>query len=94
MAADIVTDAWLGFPEVQAVAVIGSVAKPLWKEVPLFRELRREGIEVWRECGDLDLALWVSAQDRLRADARAMREAYEAGVRISVASRSTRRISV
>jgi len=90
LAADVVTDAWSGFREVQAVAVIGSVAKPLWKEVPRFREFRREGIEVWHECGDLDLALWVSAQDRLgelrRAAARALREAHEAGVGMSVAS--------
>jgi hypothetical protein len=57
MAADVVTEAWTAFAEVQAVAVIGSVAKALWKEVPRFREFRREGIEVWHECRDLDLAL-------------------------------------
>jgi hypothetical protein len=65
MAADIVTDAWMGFDEVLAVAVIGSVAKPLWKEVPRFREFRRRGIEVWHECLDLDLALWIGSQHRL-----------------------------
>ena len=36
-AADVVTKAWTAFPEVQALAVLGSVAKPLWKEVPRFR---------------------------------------------------------
>jgi hypothetical protein len=36
MAADGVTDAWTKFAEVQAVAVIGSVAKALWKEVLRF----------------------------------------------------------
>lgn len=50
MAADVVTDAWVRFDEVQAIAVIGSVAKPLWKEVPRFSEFRRAGIEVWHEC--------------------------------------------
>lgn len=45
MAADVVTAAWMEFAEVDAVAVIGSVAKALWKEVPRFRELRRQGIE-------------------------------------------------
>jgi hypothetical protein len=40
-AADIVTDALTSFEEVEAIAVIGSVAKPLWKEVPRFREFRR-----------------------------------------------------
>jgi hypothetical protein len=43
LAADIVTEAWMPFPEVCAIAVIGSVAKPLWKEVPRFRGIRREG---------------------------------------------------
>jgi hypothetical protein len=82
-AADIVTGAWMEFAEVQAIAVIGSVAKALWKEVPRFREFRREGIEVWHECSDLDLAVWVDSQDRLgelrRAQDFALQEAYKAG---------------
>jgi len=90
LAADIVTDAWISFPEVCAVAVIGSVAKPLWKEVPRFPEFRREDVEVWHECGDLDLALWLSSVDRLgelrRAATQALREAYEAGAGVSIAS--------
>jgi hypothetical protein len=57
IAADVVTRCWLQFAEVQATAVIGSVAKPLWKEVPRFSEFRKERIEIWHECGDLDLAL-------------------------------------
>ena len=48
-AADIVTDALMAFEEVEAVAVIGSVAKPLWQEIPRFSEFRRAGIEVWHE---------------------------------------------
>jgi hypothetical protein len=80
-AADIVTDALMHFEEVEAIAVIGSVAKPLWKEVPRFREFRNAGIEVWHECKDLDLAVWISSQDRLgalrRARDRALREGYE-----------------
>jgi hypothetical protein len=75
-AADVVAQAWASFAEVQAVAVIGSVAKRLWKEVPRFSEYRRAGIEVWHECADLDLALWIDSQDRLgqmrRAAARAL----------------------
>lgn len=88
-AADIIADAWKAFPEVAAVAVIGSVAKPLWKEVPRFREFRRAGVEVWHECGDLDLGLWVTSQERLgelrRASTRALCEAFEAGAGMSVA---------
>jgi hypothetical protein len=91
IAADVVAKAWAGFSEVQAVAVIGSVAKPLWKEIPRFREFRQQRIEVWHECGDLDLALWIDSQHRLgelrpRRD-RALREAYEAGAGTSVVGR-------
>jgi hypothetical protein len=88
MAADVVCDAWMAFPEIRAVAVIGSVAKALWKEVPRFREFRRAGIEVWHECSDLDLALWIDSQERLselrRAASRALTAAYQAGTGISV----------
>ncbi len=90
IAADVATEAWMAFPEVQAIAVIGSVARPLWKEVPRFREFRRRRIEIWHECGDLDLALWIDSQHRLgelrRAGDRALRKAYESGAGISVAS--------
>ena len=88
MAADVVTDAWMTFAEVQAVAVIGSVAKPLWKEVPRFSEFRRAGIEVWHECGDLDMALWLDSQQRLnelrRATSRALQAAFQAGTGVSI----------
>jgi len=60
-AADIITDALMIFEEIEAIAVIGSVAKPLWKEIPRFSEFRRAGIEVWHECKDLDLAVWISS---------------------------------
>ena len=90
MAADVVCDAWMAFEEVQAVAVIGSVAKALWKEIPRFREFRREGVEVWHECTDLDLALWIDSQHRLgelrRAAAQALQAAYKAGTGVSVVS--------
>lgn len=89
-AADVVTRAWMAFPEVAAVAVIGSVARPLWKELPRFREFRRLRIELWHECGDVDLAVWIDPQERLgelrRARDRALREAYEAGTGVSVAN--------
>ena len=89
-AADIVTDALAAFEEVEAVAVIGSVAKSLWKEVPRFSEFRRAGIELWHECKDLDLAAWVSSQHRLgemrRAGTAALRKACERGRGPSTAS--------
>ena len=89
-AADVVTDALMTFEEVEAVAVIGSVAKSLWKEVPRFREFRRAGIELWHECRDLDLAVWISSQLRLgalrRARDSALRRGYESGTGSSVAN--------
>lgn len=66
VAADVVTDALSRFPEVEDIALIGSVARPLWKEMPRFSELQRERIEIWHECKDVDLAVWISRLDRLR----------------------------
>lgn len=90
LAADVVTEAWMTFPEVQAVAVIGSLARPLRKEIPRFHEFRRRRIELWHECRDLDLALWLDSQDRLgalrSAGVYALREAYRSGAGTSVAS--------
>ena len=81
--ADIVTDALMNFEEVEAIAVIGSVAKSLWKEVPRFSKFRCAGIELWHECKDLDLAVWISSQYRLGALRRArdvaLRKGYESG---------------
>lgn len=89
-AADLVADAFAAFPEVEAVAVIGSVARPLWREVPRFRAFARAGIEVWHECSDLDLAVWLTAQDRLgelrRARDVALSKADRAGANLGVAS--------
>jgi len=64
VAADVVAKAWVTFRR------FGDrrdrlVAKPLWKEIPRFREFRQQRIEVWHECGDLDLALWIDSQHRL-----------------------------
>lgn len=84
MAADVVTGALARFEEVEAVALIGSVAGPLWKEVPRFREFRRAGVEIWHECKDVDLAVWLSTLERLadlrRARDRALHNSLAAGV--------------
>jgi hypothetical protein len=70
-AADVVTDAWARFPEVVAVSLIGSAARPLWKEVPRFAAFRKAGIAVWHECKDVDLAVWIEDLSRLQALRRA-----------------------
>jgi hypothetical protein len=88
LAANIVAEAWTRFDEIEAIAVIGSLAKPLWKEIPRFSDFRREGVEVWHECKDVDLAVWIASQHRLgelrRASHLALGEAYEAGAAMSV----------
>ena len=80
-AADVVAQAWSSFPEVVSIAVIGSVAKPLWKEVPRFAPYRRRDMELWHECKDVDLALWVDDTSNLgalrRARATALRLEHE-----------------
>ena len=53
------------FPFINAIALTGSAARLLWKEVPRFREYRRRGIEVWHECSDVDLVIWLDSFDQL-----------------------------
>ena len=71
LAADAVTAAFARLPEVEAVALIGSVARPLWREVPRFARFRRLGIPIWHECKDVDLAVWLDRLDRLHELSRA-----------------------
>ncbi len=70
-AADAVTAAFAEFPEVRAVTLFGSVARPLWREVPRFSDFRRHGIETWHECKDVDLAVALDRLDNLRPLGRA-----------------------
>jgi hypothetical protein len=60
IAAECVAAALSRIPAVQKVALIGSVAAPPVKVPPFSRRLRRLGIKITRECGDIDLAVWVS----------------------------------
>ncbi len=80
-AADIAVAAWQPHDDVRAIALIGSVGSPLWKEVPRFQPYRRARIELWHECADLDLAIWLGALDRLdalrKALGRALRQAQQ-----------------
>ncbi|QDU36013.1 hypothetical protein Mal4_02960 [Maioricimonas rarisocia] len=54
------------FPEVEKIALFGSVSRPLEKEIPRFSEYRRAGIAVYHECKDVDLAVWVRDLSRVR----------------------------
>lgn len=65
-AADIAAAVLIQFPEVCAISLFGSVARPLWKEVPRFRHYRRAGILLWHECKDVDIAVSLSGLGMLR----------------------------
>ena len=81
VAADHVAAALAGHPTVNKVVLFGSVAAPLCKEIPRFREYRRAGVEVWHECKDVDLAVWVDDLDCLpelrKLCARSLRGLFE-----------------
>jgi hypothetical protein len=52
-------------PAVDAIALIGSVARPLRREVPRFAPYRQLRLPIAHECKDIDLAAWVSRLDGL-----------------------------
>lgn len=58
-------------PAVHKVVLFGSVAVPLKKEVPRFKEYRRAGIAVWHECKGADPAVWVDDPSDLKRLQRA-----------------------
>jgi hypothetical protein len=62
-------------PFVQKVVLFGSVAAPPKKEVPRFRRLRRARVEIYHECNDVDLAVWVDDLTQLRTLKRAVSDA-------------------
>ena len=66
-AAEAVANRLAGLPQVLKVVLFGSIAVSLEKEVPRFREIRRKGIEIFHECNDVDLAVWISELDDLKA---------------------------
>ena len=59
IAAEYLAEAFSELDAVEKVVLFGSVALPLKKEVPQFSAYRRYGIEVWHECMDVDLAVWL-----------------------------------
>ncbi|SHK59481.1 hypothetical protein SAMN05444159_3671 [Bradyrhizobium lablabi] len=70
-AADAIAADLAKVPEVRAVALFGSLAQPLVREVPRFQPFRRHGIEILHECGDIDLAIAIDRLDNLSALNRA-----------------------
>jgi hypothetical protein len=64
-AADAVAADLAKIGEVRAVALFGSLARPLMREVPRFQPFKRHGIEILHECGDIDLAVAIDRLDNL-----------------------------
>ena len=71
LAAEYVAAAFGRVGGVEKVALFGSVAVALPREVPRFREFRRAGIAIRHECKDADLAVWLADLGRLKALQRA-----------------------
>jgi hypothetical protein len=71
LGADAVTAALAAFPQVAAIALIGSVARPLWRERSPFSPFRQQGIDILHYCKDVDLAVWLDQLDGLAALNRA-----------------------
>src|SRR5271154_6209602 len=64
-AADRITAALAQCGDVEAIALIGSVASPLRREVPRFAPYKQMRLPIAHECKDVDLAVWVSRLDEL-----------------------------
>ena len=66
-AAEYIAEEFSKMEEVQRVAAFGSITAPLEFEVPRFRKFRRAGVAIRHECKDMDIAVWLSRTDNLRA---------------------------
>jgi hypothetical protein len=51
--------------DVEAIALIGSVARPLRREVPRFAPYKQLRLPIAHECKDVDIVAWVSRLDGL-----------------------------
>jgi hypothetical protein len=60
IAAKYVADLIKDVPEVVKIVLFGSVGLPLQKEYSRFRKYKRFGKEMYHECKDVDLAVWVN----------------------------------
>jgi hypothetical protein len=70
-AADMIAADLAKVQEVRAIALFGSLARPLAREVPRFQPFKRHRIEILHECGDIDLAIAIDRPNHLAALNRA-----------------------
>lgn len=81
LAAEYIARALAELPAVRKVALFGSVAAPLQKEVPRFRKYRRADVTLWHKCKDVDLAVWVDDLGGLKTLQQARANALSALLR-------------
>jgi hypothetical protein len=77
LAADMVSGAFAALEEVRAVALFGSVARPLAREVPRHQPFRGFGVETLHVCKDVDVAVWIDRLDHLNRLRRACSQAVQ-----------------
>jgi hypothetical protein len=65
LVADRLTAALAQCGDLEALALIGSVARPLRREVPRFAPYKQLRVPIAHECKDVDLAVWISRADGL-----------------------------
>lgn len=53
--------------EVRRVVLFGSVAAPLFEEIPRFRQYRIHRVTILHECKDVDIAVWIDDLSCLKA---------------------------
>lgn len=63
-AASVLAETLGAMEEVVSIRLFGSVALPLWKEVPRFHRFRNRRIKVYHECENIDLAIRVTCAGR------------------------------
>ena len=82
LAAEFAATAMSEDSRVEKIVLFGSVANPLVKEIPRFSEYRREGIAVWHECRDVDIAVWVNSLEDLKSLRRAKIEGLKTAAQV------------
>lgn len=75
LAAEYVAAEFARIAAIHRVVLFGSVAMPLFEEIPRFQRFRMHRIPILHECKDVDLAVWVSDLSCLKEMQRARGQA-------------------
>jgi hypothetical protein len=79
-------------PQVEKVVLFGSVALPLWKEVPGSYRFRTRRIKIYHHCNNIDIAVWNTSPDVAPAIRQAhvitVKELLASDIHLSIAQHS------